>query len=38
MMKAKSLIEIVGMENFFVELHGLFCGLLHYLINQFGQL
>ncbi|KAF1956468.1 hypothetical protein CC80DRAFT_561992 [Byssothecium circinans] len=36
-MKAKSLIEIVGMENFFVELHQIFCRLLHSLINQFGQ-
>ena len=36
-MKAKSLIEIVGKENFFVELHRFFCSLLHSLINQFGQ-
>lgn len=36
-MKAKSLIEIVGIDNFFVELHSIFCGLLHTLINQFGQ-
>lgn len=36
-MKAKSLVEIVGMENFFVELHKIFCGLLHSLIKQFGQ-
>lgn len=36
-MKAKNLIEIVGMENFFVELHQIFCRLLHSLINQFGQ-
>jgi hypothetical protein len=35
-MKAKSLSEIVGQENFFVELHFLFCGLLHSLIRQFG--
>ncbi|KAJ4348206.1 uncharacterized protein N0V89_009578 [Didymosphaeria variabile] len=37
-MKAKNLVEIVGMEDFFVWLHGIFCGLLHSLINQFGQL
>lgn len=37
-MKAKSLVEIVGMEDFFVWLHGIFCGLLHSLINQFGQM
>jgi hypothetical protein len=37
LMKAKSLIEIVGIENFFVDLHGHFCSLLHGLINQFGQ-
>jgi hypothetical protein len=35
-MKAKSLVEIVGQENFFVDLHGLFCHLLHSLIKQFG--
>jgi hypothetical protein len=35
-MKAKSLIEIVGQENFFVDLHGLFCRLLHTLIKQYG--
>lgn len=35
-MKAKSLIEIVGQENFFVELHTVFCGLLHSLIKQYG--
>ncbi|CAO2656068.1 Nn.00g048710.m01.CDS01 [Neocucurbitaria sp. VM-36] len=35
-MKAKSLAEIVGQENFFVELHTLFCGLLHSLIKQYG--
>ncbi|KAF2707381.1 hypothetical protein K504DRAFT_436907 [Pleomassaria siparia CBS 279.74] len=34
--KAKSLIEIVGMENFFPELHALFCGLLKSLIKEFG--
>lgn len=38
LMKAKNLVEIVGMEDFFVWLHGIFCGLLHSLINQFGQL
>lgn len=37
-MKAKNLVEIVGQEDFFVWLHGIFCGLLHSLINQFGQL
>lgn len=36
-MKAKSLIEIVGMDNFFVWLHRIFCHLLHSLVNQFGQ-
>ncbi len=36
LMKAKALTEIVGQENFFVELHTLFCGLLHSLIKQFG--
>jgi hypothetical protein len=35
-MKAKSLIEIVGQESFFVELHTIFCGLLHSLIKQYG--
>ena len=35
-MKAKSLVEIVGQENFFVELHTLFCGLLHSLIKLYG--
>lgn len=35
-MRAKSLTEIVGQENFFVELHSLFCGLLHSLIKQYG--
>lgn len=35
-MKAKSLIEIVGQENFFVELHTAFCGLLHNLIKHYG--
>ena len=35
-MKAKGLTEIVGQENFFVELHTLFCGLLHSLIKQYG--
>ncbi|KAF1973560.1 hypothetical protein BU23DRAFT_580310 [Bimuria novae-zelandiae CBS 107.79] len=38
LMKAKNLVEIVGDEDFFVWLHGIFCGLLHSLINQFGQL
>ena len=37
-MKAKNLVEIVGQEDFFVWLHGIFCGLLHSLINQYGQL
>ncbi|KAH8727153.1 vesicle coat protein [Phaeosphaeriaceae sp. PMI808] len=35
-MKAKNLVEIVGQEYFFVELHGLFCNLLHALIKQYG--
>lgn len=35
-MKAKSLVEIVGQENFFVELHSIFCNLLHTLIKQYG--
>ncbi|KAF1935277.1 hypothetical protein EJ02DRAFT_135292 [Clathrospora elynae] len=35
-MKAKNLIEIVGQENFFVDLHYLFCRLLHSLIKQYG--
>jgi hypothetical protein len=35
-MKAKSLIEIVGQESFFLELHTLFCNLLHSLIKQYG--
>jgi hypothetical protein len=36
MLKAKGLTEIVGMENFFPELHAMFCGLLHTLIKEFG--
>lgn len=36
MLKAKGLTEIVGMENFFPELHAMFCGLLHALIKEFG--
>lgn len=36
MLKAKSLTEIVGLENFFPELHAMFCGLLHTLIKEFG--
>ncbi|CBX98011.1 hypothetical protein IAQ61_010115 [Plenodomus lingam] len=36
LMKAKSLNEIVGQDTFFVELHTLFCNLLHSLIMQFG--
>lgn len=35
-MKAKSLTEIVGQENFFVELHGIFASLLHSLVKQYG--
>jgi len=35
-MKAKSLNEIVGQDTFFLELHTLFCNLLHSLIMQFG--
>ena len=36
-MDAKPLTEIVGKENFFVELHGLFCGILSGLIQDFGR-
>lgn len=35
-MKAKSLVEIVGQESVFCELHAVFCGLLQRLIRQFG--
>jgi hypothetical protein len=35
-MKAKSLIEIVGQEYFFAELHGHFCSILHMLIKMYG--
>lgn len=35
-MKAKSLNEIVGQDTFFLELHTLFCNLLHSLIMQYG--
>ncbi|KAF2794975.1 hypothetical protein K505DRAFT_348912 [Melanomma pulvis-pyrius CBS 109.77] len=35
-LKAKSLIEIVGMDNFFPELHAMFCSLLHSLIKEYG--
>ncbi|ORY09779.1 vesicle coat protein [Clohesyomyces aquaticus] len=35
-MRAKSLIEIVGKEDFFVNLHAMFCSLLHSLIKEFG--
>ncbi|KAF2466757.1 uncharacterized protein BDR25DRAFT_317434 [Lindgomyces ingoldianus] len=35
-MRAKSLIEIVGKEDFFVNLHACFCSLLHSLIKEFG--
>ncbi|KAF2000410.1 hypothetical protein P154DRAFT_201781 [Amniculicola lignicola CBS 123094] len=34
--RAKSLSEIVGKDDFFVELHANFCRLLHYLIKEFG--
>jgi hypothetical protein len=36
-MDAKPLTEIVGKENFFVELHGMFCGILSGLIKDFGR-
>jgi hypothetical protein len=36
MMRPKTLVEIVGMEGFFVELHARFCGLLHSLIKDFS--
>jgi hypothetical protein len=35
-MRAKSLAEIVGREDFFVELHVRFCTLLSSLIKEFG--
>ncbi|KAF2278397.1 uncharacterized protein EI97DRAFT_372926, partial [Westerdykella ornata] len=35
-MRPKTLVEIVGNENFFVELHGWFCRLLQCLIKEFG--
>ncbi|KAL5121122.1 hypothetical protein ACEQ8H_000973 [Pleosporales sp. CAS-2024a] len=35
-MKAKSLIEIVGQEYFFAELHGHFCSILNMLIKMYG--
>jgi hypothetical protein len=35
-MKAKSLIEIVGQDYFFAELHGYFCRILNMLIKQYG--
>ncbi|KIW00365.1 uncharacterized protein PV09_08077 [Verruconis gallopava] len=35
-MKAKSLAEIVGNENFFVELHMKFCLVLHTLVKDFA--
>ena len=34
--RPKSLAEIVGQENFFVELHRDFCQLLHFLIKHFA--
>jgi hypothetical protein len=36
LMRPKPLIELVGMEGFFVELHARFCALLHSLIKEFG--
>jgi hypothetical protein len=36
LMKPKTLVEIVGMEGFFVELHAWFCRLLQSLIKEFG--
>jgi len=36
-MRPKTLVEIVGMEGFFVELHARFCSLLHSLIKEFGS-
>ncbi|KAF2747550.1 hypothetical protein M011DRAFT_458407 [Sporormia fimetaria CBS 119925] len=35
--QAKTLTELVGNENFFVELHSWFCHLLQYLIKEFGS-
>lgn len=35
-MKAKSLVEIVGEENFFVELHSVFSSLINTLIRTYG--
>jgi hypothetical protein len=35
-MKAKSLIEIVGQEYFFAELHANFCSILNMLIKMYG--
>ena len=37
MMDAKPLTEIVGKKDFFVELHGHFCGILSGLIKEFGR-
>ncbi|KAF2197302.1 hypothetical protein GQ43DRAFT_214227 [Delitschia confertaspora ATCC 74209] len=37
MMDAKPLTEIVGKDNFFVELHSLFCGILAGLIKDFSR-
>lgn len=36
-MRPKTLVEIVGMEGFFVELHAWFCTLLQSLIKEFGS-
>lgn len=36
LIKPKNLTEIVGQENFFVQLHAQFVGLLHSLIAEFG--
>jgi hypothetical protein len=36
LMRPKTLVEIVGTEAFFVDLHTWFCTLLHSLIKEFG--
>lgn len=36
-MRPKTLIEIVGREEIFVELHARFCSILHSLIREFGS-
>lgn len=37
LMRPKTLVEIVGSESFFVDLHTWFCTLLHSLIKEFGS-